>query len=133
MWHRGVSDLTNENIRALLPYDIVLRAFEDFIGAEDAGTESPLGLYDGLRLQALALLHTDLREVLMLQPGAFPIVDPTPLFDKVEFEQKGAFFWPGLWKTPVNSPLWLAIGADPHAAGWELQRGYVCVFLVLLV
>jgi hypothetical protein len=81
------------------------------------------GLYDDLRLQALALLHTDLREVLLFQPGAFPVADPTPLFESAEFERTGAVFWPGLWKTAVNNPVWLAIDTDPHGAGWELQRG----------
>jgi hypothetical protein len=39
VWHRGESDLTNEHVRALLPYEVDLRAFEDFVGAEDNAGE----------------------------------------------------------------------------------------------
>eukprot|EP00038_Savillea_parva_P022953 m.39159 g.39159 ORF g.39159 m.39159 type:complete len:926 (-) comp5763_c0_seq1:190-2967(-) len=128
VWHRGAVDLPDVQKRDLVPYHVDTRDFEDFVGASDAEAEGiPSALFGTRRSQALAMVHTDLLEVLLIRPGSFPLRDPTFLFDSSEYKQTGAVFWPGLWKVAVGNPVWQAVGADGATAGWELDGGWVLV------
>jgi len=128
VWHRGVIDLSDEHRKSLSPYHVAARDFEDFVGAFDTGTEgTPTALLGNLRSQALALMHTDLEEVLVLRPGAFPLSDPSSVFDSAPYKATGAVFWPGLYKVAVENPVWRAVGAEPESAGWELDGGWLLV------
>eukprot|EP00038_Savillea_parva_P008807 m.179304 g.179304 ORF g.179304 m.179304 type:complete len:934 (+) comp14731_c0_seq1:162-2963(+) len=126
VWHLGEHEMTAAHRVLLEPYSVETRNFEDFASPEAL---KPIEANVGLRLfqlKPLALLHSDLEEVLMLDSDNCPIRDPTYLFEDAEFQKVGTAFWPDFWKTSVQNPIWKIIGGfDIEAAdsGWEQESG----------
>lgn len=80
------------------------------------GLPQPKG---GWELKAFALRHCSFAEVMLLDADNCPVVDPTPLFNAVDFQQAGALFWPDLppqrgrreW---VPEAAWRNVGLKPR-------------------
>eukprot|EP00041_Stephanoeca_diplocostata_P009973 m.157538 g.157538 ORF g.157538 m.157538 type:complete len:433 (-) comp17972_c0_seq1:146-1444(-) len=127
VWHLGESEMLPEHRRLLQPYDVELRNFENFV---DADSLKPIEANVGMRLfqlKPLALLHTDLEEILLLDSDNCPIRDPTYLFFEDGFQEVGTVFWPDFWKTSVENPIWQIVGQDPRNGGWEQESGQLMV------
>lgn len=123
VWHLGKHEMAAEHLELLAPYDVETRDFEDYVGPEAL---QPIAANVGLRLfqlKPLALLHSDLEEVLLLDSDNCPIRDPAYLFDDPGFRSVGTAFWPDFWKTSAQNPIWQIIGANAETSGWEQESG----------
>jgi len=122
VWHVGKEEMTDSHRELLRPYNVETRDFKDFVGKDML---QPIQANVGMRLfqlKPLALLHTDLEEVLLLDSDNVPVRDPSYLFDSKEFKETGTVFWPDYWKTSVDNPMWKILGQEPKAA-WEQESG----------
>jgi hypothetical protein len=80
--------------------------------------ESNVG-FRPFQLKPLALLYTDLKEVLLLDADSTAVRDPTFLFDDKRYQSTGSVFWPDYWVTPSESPVWELFGQTPST---ELEQ-----------
>lgn len=122
VWHVGDQEMTAAHRKILAPYDVETRNFEDFVGADML---VPIRANVGMRLfqlKPLALLHSDLENIMLLDSDNVPIRDPTYLFDTVEFKETGTIFWPDYWQTSPENPIWSVIGVEP-SSDWEQESG----------
>lgn len=126
VWHLGQHEMNAAHRALLQPYDVETRNFEDFVEAEAL---KPIAANVGLslfQLKPLALLHSDLQEILLLDSDNCPIRDPSYLFDDSEFQRVGTAFWPDFWKTSAQNPIWKIVeNFNPAVkdAGWEQESG----------
>jgi hypothetical protein len=76
VWHLGKHEMTAAHRALLDPHDVETRDFEDFVAPEAL---IPIAANVGLRLfqlKPLALLHSDLEEILLLDSDNCPIRNP---------------------------------------------------------
>ena len=122
VWHVGKEEMTDSHLELLRPYNVETRDFKDFVGPEML---QPIQANVGMRLfqlKPLALLHTDLENILLLDSDNVPVRDPSYLFETKEFKETGTIFWPDYWKTSVDNPIWKIIGREPEGS-WEQESG----------
>jgi hypothetical protein len=67
----------------------------------------------------MALMYTDLEEVLLLDADSTPVRDPAFLFDDARYLATGTIFWPDYWVTPQENPIWDILGILPRS---ELEQ-----------
>jgi alpha 1,2-mannosyltransferase len=122
VWHVGKEEMRDVHRELLEPYDVETRDFHDFVGPEMLqAIQANVGMRL-FQLKPLALLHTDLEDVLLLDSDNCPLRDPTFLFDEPEFKKTGTVFWPDYWKTSQQNPIWNIIGRSPSSS-WEQESG----------
>jgi hypothetical protein len=69
----------------------------------------PADIRDGWQLKAYAVIRSDFREVLLLDADNLPATDPAFLFDRPEFADTGAVFWPDFIDLAATNPIWNAL------------------------
>jgi len=74
--------------------------------------ESNIG-FRPFQLKPMALLYTDLKEVLVLDADSTPVRDPTYLFADTRYQSTGSVFWPDYWVTPAANPIWELLDGAP--------------------
>lgn len=131
VWHLGKEEMTDAHREVLRPFNVETRDFRDYV--EDALLR-PIQANVGMRrfqLKPLAILHSDLEDVLLLDSDNCPLRDPSYLFDSTEFAENGAVFWPDFWKTSVSNPIWRVIGQEVEkkdgVASWEQESGQLLI------
>jgi len=117
VWTLGDAEMTPA-MRGLLEErpDVRVKAADAYCQAH--GLRQPTS---GWELKAFALRHCSFAEVLLLDADQCPVVDPTPLFNDLDFQRTGAMFWPDLppqrergeW---VPAVAWQNVGLEPRAA-----------------
>jgi alpha 1,2-mannosyltransferase len=65
------------------------------------------------QLKPMALMYTDLEEVLLIDADSTPLRDPTFLFDDARYLAAGTVFWPDYWVTANENPIWDVLGIAP--------------------
>jgi len=122
VWHVGNEEMTDDHRTILEPFNVETRNFEDFVGPEML---KPIRANVGMRLfqlKPLALLHSDLEDIMLLDSDNVPIRDPSYLFNTPEFQETGTIFWPDYWQTSNENPIWSVIGVEP-TSDWEQESG----------
>jgi hypothetical protein len=76
----------------------------------------------GWELKAYAMMHSRFREVLFLDADNVPVKDPSCLFDRSEFRETGAVFWPDIVRLARTNAIWAASGL-PYFEGASLESG----------
>jgi len=76
----------------------------------------------GWELKAYALAHSRFREVLLLDADNVPVREPSFLFERPEFRESGALFWPDIVKLSAVNPIWAISGID-YRDMWSLESG----------
>jgi Mannosyltransferase putative len=76
------------------------------VDAEKMRTDYPARILNGWELKPYALLHSQFKEVLLLDADNVPVVDPAYLFDLQEFRNCGAVFWPDLGRLSQDRLIW---------------------------
>ena len=126
VWHLGDDEMTQEHRALLTPYSVETYNLEDFVKAD---LLKPIPANVGLRLfqlKPLALLHTDLDEVLLIDSDNSPLRNPAYLFDAPEYKKTGALFWSDYWKTSKHNPIWSIVGVTASDS-WEQESGQLVV------
>jgi hypothetical protein len=122
VWHLGDEEMTDVHRKVLEPYNVETRDFKDYVGEEML---QPIQANVGMRLfqlKPLAMLHSDLEDILLLDSDNCPVRDPTFLFDSAEFKETGSLFWPDYWRTSLENPIWEIVGRSP-VSEWEQESG----------
>lgn len=117
VWTLGDSEMTPE-MRGLLEERPGVRVVAADAFCATHGLRQP---QSGWELKAFALRHSSFAEVLLLDADNCPVVDPTPLFNTLDFMATGAIFWPDLppqrhraeW---VPAAAWRNVGLEPRPA-----------------
>lgn len=126
VWHLGDEEMTSAHRKVLEPYNVETRDFKDYVGEEML---QPIQANVGMRLfqlKPLAMLHSDLEDILLLDSDNCPVRDPTFLFDSAEFKETGSLFWPDYWRTSLENPIWKIVGRSP-VSEWEQESGQMVI------
>jgi len=126
VWHVGDEEMTPAHRKILEPYNVETRDFKDFVGPEML---KPIQANVGMRLfqlKPLALLHSDLEDILLLDSDNCPVKDPSFLFETKEFQETGSLFWPDYWQTSLENPIWQVVGRTPEQE-WEQESGQLVI------
>lgn len=126
IWHLGDEEMTAAHRAMLEPFNVETRDFRQYATEEQL---RPIAANVGMRLfqlKPLALLHSDLQEVLLLDSDNCPVRDPTYLFDDEHYTATGTVFWPDYWKTSKENPIWSIVNAEPDDS-WEQESGQLLV------
>lgn len=124
VWHLGAEEMPEgtENFfkeYVVETYDILDHAHEV------TNIRSNVG-FRPFQLKPMALLYTDLEEVLLLDADSTPMADPSFLFDDPRFLSTGTLFWEDYWKTHEENPIWSLLGLNP-SGHWEQESGQMVV------
>ena len=121
------SEITAAHEHVLAGLSVLLRYFDDVPGFV---RPSPIPMHTEQRklfqLKPLAVLHSSFEHVLLLDSDNSPVVNPEYLFDSEAFKSSGAVFWPDLWKTHADNPIWRIMDVAPNA-DWEMESGQLLV------
>lgn len=126
VWHVGDEEMTSTHRKILEPYNVETRDFKDFVGPEML---KPIQANVGMRLfqlKPLALLHSDLEDILLLDSDNCPVKDPSFLFETKAFKDTGSIFWPDYWQTSLENPIWEVVGRTPESE-WEQESGQLVI------
>lgn len=105
-WHLGAAEILPEALGLLKKLRVETCDFLQHVPAE---LLHPIAANVGMRLfqlKPLALLHSSLREILLLDADNLPIRNPSYLFETPEYRSTGALFWPDYWTTSPSNPIW---------------------------
>jgi hypothetical protein len=116
VWHLGPEEM-GPAMRSLLE-DLGAQAIDAFEVAKLHHVQC-LG---GWELKTYALMHSRFREVLLLDADNVPVKDPSYLFERAEFQETGAMFWPDIVRLARTNPIW-AISGLPFYEGASLESG----------
>ena len=126
IWYLGEQEMPAADRSLLQNLGVELRNFEDYATPEQL---APVQTKGGLRLfqlKPLALVFTDLEDVLLIDSDNTPVVDPTYLFDTDEYRSVGTLFWPDYWRTSTHNPIWRLMGTEPRDE-WEQESGQLVI------
>ncbi|EGD77026.1 hypothetical protein PTSG_07368 [Salpingoeca rosetta] len=126
IWHLGPEEVDAAQREVLAAYDVEPRDFTAVVPPE---LLKPIESNVGMRLfqlKPLALLYSDLQEVLLIDSDNTPLMDPTYLFSEQGFQDTGTVFWPDYWKTSFDNPIWAILGMEPKAM-WEQESGQLLI------
>jgi hypothetical protein len=106
IWHLGPFEL-NEEMRALVaPLGVTC------VDAHQVCKEHPARRLNGWELKPYAILHSRFEEVLFLDADNVPLVNPELFFDRPEYRQDGAIFWPDFRPIPRQNPIWAVMEVE---------------------
>lgn len=131
VWHMGAEEMTEAHRQLLAPYNVETRDFRDYV---NASLLQPIASNVGMRLfqlKPLAILHSDLQEVLLLDSDNSALRDPAYLFDDATYQEKGSVFWPDYWQTSRDNPIWDIMGvpapSEASTDSWEQESGQLLI------
>ena len=100
VWHLGSGEMS-AGMRGMLE-----NLGTKVVDAHDVLSRFPARIADGWQLKPYALIMSGFREVLMLDADNVPVVDPAFLFNRPEFVDTGAIFWPDVLDISQANPIW---------------------------
>ncbi|MGO9357464.1 MAG: hypothetical protein ACLP1D_07290 [Xanthobacteraceae bacterium] len=109
LWHIGPAEMG-------APMRTLLEVLEVRItNALDVARHHPIDSLGGWQLKTYALLHSELRQILLLDADNMPTRDPSFLFETQEFADTGAVFWPDIVRFKANNPIWQVTRLAPDS------------------
>ena len=126
VWHLGAAELPEGTEGFFEEY--VVETYDILDHAHEVvSIQSNVG-FRPFQLKPMALLYTDLEEVLLLDADSTPAADPSFLFDDPRYAAAGTLFWEDYWQTHEENPIWQLLGLDPSSGGqWEQESGQMVV------
>ncbi|MBO9201553.1 MULTISPECIES: alpha-mannosyltransferase [Niastella] len=115
VWYTG-NEFTPEVIATLTDLGVTCR---------NANDHSKLPI-DGLALKPFAILNTRFKEVLYLDADNICTANPEQLFENETYRQGGTIFWPDIWVTDKNNPIWKIIDASDYDS-IEQESGQILI------
>jgi hypothetical protein len=108
VWHLGPAEM-GPPMRGLLE-----ELDAQPVDAHEVAKHHPVDRLGGWELKPYALMHSRFREVLLLDADNVPVKDPSFLFDRQEFVDAGALFWPENFKLSEDNKIWELAGLAYH-------------------
>jgi alpha 1,2-mannosyltransferase len=115
LWYAG-NELSEEVIDEIKALNVTARNFLD-----NGSTQ-----LTGFMLKPLSILLSSFREILFVDADNLAFGNPECLFEAEEYKKYGAIFWPDLWKTPPENPIW-AITGNAYVLCNEQESGQLLV------
>ncbi|MDR3466126.1 MAG: hypothetical protein P4M07_09295 [Xanthobacteraceae bacterium] len=107
LWHIGPNEMG-------APMRTLLEALDVRItDALTVARHHPVDSLGGWQLKTYALMHSEFREMLLLDADNMPTRDPSFLFEAAEFADAGAVFWPDIVRFKAGNPVWQVTGLPP--------------------
>ena len=100
VWHLGPREM-GPPMRGLLE-DLGA----EVVDAHEVAKRHPVERLGGWELKAYAVLHSRFAEVLLLDADNVPVRDPSFLFDRPEYRECGALFWPDIVRLSRTNEVW---------------------------
>jgi hypothetical protein len=100
IWHLGPQEMSRAMARMLEELGATV------IDASTVLSRHPANIHDGWQLKAYAVIRSEFSEVLLLDADNLPTTDPAFLFDRPEFAETGAIFWPDFVDLSATNPIW---------------------------
>jgi alpha 1,2-mannosyltransferase len=126
LWHLGPEEIPEESLGLIMTLRVETCDFLDYVTPEQL---APIPANVGLRrfqLKPLAIIHSSLQEVLLLDADNSPLRNPAYLFELDEYKQMGAIFWPDYWTTSSSNPIWNLVDEMPSLE-WEQESGQLLI------
>jgi FkbM family methyltransferase len=120
LWYLGREELDTRMESLLKPLDVRC------INALLKRREFPLRNALGWELKSYALLHSNFKEVLLLDSDNVCTRNPEYLFQSPEYLQHGAIFWPDYGRLGPRRPIWKLTGV-PYRDEPEFESGQILV------
>ncbi len=120
LWHNGAHEMDAGFRRLAAKLNVVV------IDAQQVARHHPARRLGGWELKPYAILHSNFRDVLLLDADNVPVRDPEYLFDSIQFREHGAIFWPDYGHDPKGDPAWKCLGLE-RPSGLEFESGQVLV------
>lgn len=100
VWHMGPQEMGPP-----------MRGFLEELGAavvdaHEVAKRHPVERLGGWELKAYAVLHSRFAEVLLLDADNLPVRDPAFLFERPEYQESGALFWPDIVRLARSNEVW---------------------------
>ena len=92
------------------------------VDALEVAKRHPVERLGGWELKPYAVMHSRFREVLLLDADNVPVQDPAFLFDRPEFRDTGALFWPDIVRLSADNEVW-AISGLPYRDTPSVESG----------
>lgn len=115
LWYEG-NEINESMISKFKELNVVCKNCDDY-------TQSPIKSY---AMKPFAILHSSFKEVLFLDADNNSVKDPTYLFEIDEYIEGGTIFWPDVWTTPQNNPIWSITGTDDYNSK-EQESGQILI------
>jgi hypothetical protein len=112
VWYLGRNDEMPSQRKALLaPFAV------ECIDADEVRRQHPARRLGGWELKVFATLHNSFEELLFLDADCYPCRNPEFLFERKEYRNRGAIFWPDI-ETIDQRLRWSAFGVpNPRRLG----------------
>ena len=104
VWHFGPEEMSSGMRDMLEGLDATA------VDASAVLSRFPARITDGWQLKAYALIMSAFREVLLLDADNVPLIDPALLFERPEYAESGAIFWPDIMDIAESNPIWAECG-----------------------
>ncbi|MGA2960825.1 MAG: hypothetical protein ABSD96_04080, partial [Candidatus Korobacteraceae bacterium] len=116
VWHLGPEEV-GPAMRSLLE-DLGAQTVDAF----EVAKRHQVQCLGGWELKSYALMHSRFREALFLDADNVPVKDPSYLFERPEFQETGAMFWPDIVRLSRTNQIWTISGV-PFYEGASLESG----------
>jgi hypothetical protein len=100
VWHLGPQEM-GPPMRGLLE-----ELGAEAVDAHEVAKRHPVQRLGGWELKAYAVLHARFAEVLLLDADNLPVRDPAFLFERPEYQDSGALFWPDQVRLTRDNEVW---------------------------
>lgn len=100
VWYRGPDEMSPQMIDMLHPFDV------ECIDALEVRRGYPTRTFGGWELKSYAILHCPFKDVIWLDADNVPLIDPSILLSRPEYQATGAIFWPDLGSIGRESAIW---------------------------
>ncbi|WP_316828773.1 hypothetical protein [Pedobacter miscanthi] len=77
-------------------------------------------------LKPLAILLSQFEEVMFLDADNLAIADPSYLFEDENYKMYGTIFWPDMWRTSPDNPIWKITDCQDYAKN-EQESGQLLI------
>jgi ADP-heptose:LPS heptosyltransferase len=120
LWYLGAAEMTDSIRELLAPLGVTC------VDAREVQKLHPARILNGFEVKPYAILHSQFREVLLLDADNVPVVDPTFLFDTPQYLEHGAVFWPDFGRLGPHREIWRLTGVA-YRDEREFESGQIVV------
>jgi alpha 1,2-mannosyltransferase len=118
VWYLG-NELSTSVIDQLLQFDVKCCNFLE-------NKEYSSFKLKGFGLKPLSIRFSTFEEVLFLDADNLAMIDPTFLFEDLMYKSLGTIFWPDMWRTSQDNPIWKVIDSDRYDDN-EQESGQILI------